>query len=244
MVPRSIPRLNDPADFSAATSAPADPDGLVAIGGALSPAWLLAAYRHGVFPWFNEGDPILWWSPDPRLVLFPREIRIHRSLRRTLRQQYFDVRVDTDFPAVITACAAPREPGGGTWITPKMQIAYFNMFELGYAHSVECWRKGQLVGGLYGLALGRVFFGESMFSQETDASKVALIHLAKLLAEKDFAMIDCQMTTAHLLSMGAREITRTEFRAGLERWTPEGETPQRCSFGPEKFIDWNNPATA
>ena len=244
MAPRTIPWLDDPADFSAAASAPADPDGLVAIGGALSPAWLLAAYRHGVFPWFNEGDPILWWSPDPRLVLFPREIRLHRSLRQVLRRQCFEVRVDTDFPAVIAACAAPRAPGGGTWIVPEMQIAYCRMFELGYAHSVECWREGQLVGGLYGLALGRVFFGESMFSRETDASKVALVHLAKLLAEKDFAMIDCQMTTAHLLSMGAREITRAGFCAELERWTPTNEAPRHWSFDPENLIDWNKPAAA
>ncbi|MDR1423845.1 MAG: leucyl/phenylalanyl-tRNA--protein transferase [Azoarcus sp.] len=223
MTPRTIPWLDDPGDFPPADTALDDPNGLVAAGGGLSSEWLLAAYGRGLFPWFNAGDPILWWSPDPRLVLVPSEIRIHRSLRRVLRQQRFEVRIDTAFPAVIAACAAPREPGSGTWILPAMRKAYCHMFELGYAHSVECWRDGQLAGGLYGLALGRAFFGESMFSAQTDASKVALVHLAWLLDAKNFAVIDCQMSTRHLLSMGAREIARAEFCAGLEKWTRMGD---------------------
>ncbi|MDR0700811.1 MAG: leucyl/phenylalanyl-tRNA--protein transferase [Azoarcus sp.] len=222
-----IPWLGTIADFPAIDPALGTPEGLVAAGGKLSPEWLLAAYQCGIFPWFNEGDPILWWSPNPRLVLFPPEIRIRRSLRRALRQQRFEVRVDTDFPAVIAACAAPRKSGDGTWIVPSMQTAYIEMHELGYAHSIECWRDGQLAGGLYGMALGRVFFGESMFSHETDASKVALVHLANLLETKGFAMIDCQMTTSHLLSMGAREIARSQFLALLEQWAPKGDEPPR-----------------
>ncbi|MDR2014956.1 MAG: leucyl/phenylalanyl-tRNA--protein transferase [Azoarcus sp.] len=242
MASRTIPWLNDLADFPDVATALEEPNGLVAAGGMLSPEWLLAAYRRGLFPWFSEGDPILWWSPDPRLVLFPHEIRIRRSLRRVLRQHRFEVRVDTDFPAVIAACAAPREPDGGTWIIPAMQAAYCRMFELGYAHSVECRLAGRLVGGLYGMPLGRVFFGESMFSLETDASKVALVHLARLLMTKNFAVIDCQMSTAHLRSMGAREIPRDEFCAGLERWTAAIEPPRRWPADLAASIDWNEAA--
>ncbi|MCL1861082.1 MAG: leucyl/phenylalanyl-tRNA--protein transferase [Proteobacteria bacterium] len=244
MVSRTIPWLHDLADFPDASTALEEPNGLVAAGGALLPDWLLAAYRRGLFPWFNEGEPILWWSPDPRLVLFPREICVRRSLRRVLRQPRFEVRLDTDFPAVIAACAMPREPGGKTWILPAMQAAYCRMFELGHAHSVECWREGRLVGGLYGMALGRVFFGESMFSFETDASKVALAHLARLLAAKGFTMIDCQMSTAHLQSMGAREVPRDEFCVWLERWAVPTEPPRRWPADLAASIDWNEAAAA
>jgi leucyl/phenylalanyl-tRNA--protein transferase len=238
MVSHMIPWLGSSADFSAIDPALGAPEGLVAAGGELSPQWLLAAYQRGIFPWFNEGDPILWWSPNPRLVLFPPEIHIRRSLRRVLRQRRFDVRIDTAFPAVIAACAAPRKPGDGTWIVPAMQTAYIEMHELGYAHSVECWRDGQLAGGLYGMALGRVFFGESMFSRETDASKIALVHLANLLETKGFAMIDCQMTTSHLLSMGAREIARSQFHTLLEQWVLTGnEPPRRWSSGRARPAD-------
>ena len=237
-----IPWLDDWANFPDVASALEEPNGLVAAGGALTPEWLLAAYQRGIFPWFNEDEPILWWSPDPRLVLFPDEIRIHRSLRRVLRQHRFEVRIDSDFPAVVAACAKPREPDSGTWILPAMQVAYCRMFELGYAHSVECWREGRLVGGLYGMALGRVFFGESMFSLETDASKVALVHLARLLAANDFAVIDCQMSTAHLLSMGAQEIPRNEFCAGLKRWVTSTE-PHR-QWPAAASIDWVEAAVA
>ncbi|MCL1824537.1 MAG: leucyl/phenylalanyl-tRNA--protein transferase [Betaproteobacteria bacterium] len=240
----TIPWLYDSTDFPDASAALEEPNGLVAAGGALLPDWLLAAYRRGLFPWFNEGEPILWWSPDPRLVLFPHEICVRRSLRRVLRQHRFEIRIDTDFPTVIAACAMPREPGGKTWILPAMQAAYCRMFELGHAHSVECWREGRLVGGLYGMALGRVFFGESMFSFETDASKVALAHLARLLAAKGFAMIDCQMSTAHLQSMGAREVSRDRFCAWLERWTVPTEPPRRWPADLAASIDWNEAAAA
>jgi leucyl/phenylalanyl-tRNA--protein transferase len=244
MALRTIPWLDDLTNFPDAATALEDPNGLVAAGGELSSEWLLAAYRRGFFPWFNEGEPILWWSPDPRLVLFPHEIRIRRSLRRVLRKHRFEVRVDTDFPTVIAACAMPREFGGKTWILPAIQAAYCRMFELGHAHSVECRLEGRLVGGLYGMALGRVFFGESMFSLETDASKVALAYLTRLLAAKGFAMIDCQMSTAHLRSMGAREISRDEFCAKLERWAVEIAPPRRWPADLAASIDWNEATAA
>lgn len=237
-----IPWLAGAPAFPPLDSALVEPNGLLAAGGALTPEWLLAAYHRGIFPWFSHGEPILWWSPDPRLVLAPARIRVRRSLLKVLRQRRFEVRIDTAFAAVMAECAAPREPEGGTWITPEIQTAYCRMHELGYAHSVECWRDGKLVGGLYGMAVGRAFFGESMFSRETDASKVALAHLARVLEQRDFAVIDCQMTTPHLLSMGAREIRRSEFAAGLERWTREGEPPGQWSSGPLQGIDWNQNA--
>ncbi|NMG15644.1 leucyl/phenylalanyl-tRNA--protein transferase [Aromatoleum bremense] len=224
-----IPWLAGRPDFPPVEQALADPDGLLAAGGELSPAWLLAAYRRGIFPWYTEDQPILWWSPDPRLVLIPGRLRISRSLRRTLRQQRFDVRFDTAFADVIAACAEPREPGGGTWISAEIRQAYLRLHELGYAHSVESWVDGTLVGGLYGIALGRAFFGESMFSRRSDASKVALAHLAVHLQRLGFAAIDCQMTTAHLLSLGAEEMPRAKFCAGLASWTNEGAGPGRWS---------------
>ena len=154
------------------------PNGLLAAGGALTPDWLLAAYRRGIFPWFSDGEPILWWSPDPRMVVFPDQVRITRSLRKALRNSTYEVRLDHDFAAVIKACAEPREPGGGTWITPAIQAAYLRMHELGYAHCVETWIDGELAGGLYGIAIGRAFYGESMFSRRTDASTIAFAHAA------------------------------------------------------------------
>lgn len=235
-----IPWLTDRPAFPPLTQALANPPGLLAAGGALDPEWLLAAYRRGIFPWFSAGEPILWWSPDPRLVLRPEEIRITRSLRRTLRQRRFEVRFDTAFDAVMAACAAPREPGGGTWITAEMQAAYCRMHELGYAHSVESWQDGRLVGGLYGIALGQAFFGESMFSRVSDASKVALAHLARFLESRGYAVIDCQMTTPHLLSMGAREMPRADFAAGLAHWTQAGAAPQRWPAGAGAAIDWGS----
>jgi leucyl/phenylalanyl-tRNA--protein transferase len=190
------------------------------------PNGLLAAYRRGIFPWYSRGEPILWWSPDPRMVLFPAELKVSRSLAKRLRRGDCEVRCDTAFAEVVRACAAPREPGGGTWITAEMQRAYRRMHELGYAHSVETWQEGALVGGLYGMEIGRVFFGESMFARATDASKVALAHLARFLESRGFAMIDCQMSTAHLASLGAREIPRREFIARLAQATPD-EAPAR-----------------
>lgn len=224
-----IPWLAGRPDFPPVEQALKDPDGLLAAGGELSPVWLLAAYRRGIFPWYTEDQPILWWSPDPRLVLIPAHLRISRSLRRTLRQQRFEIRFDTAFRDVIAACAEPREPGGGTWISAEIRQAYLRLHELGYAHSVESWVDGTLVGGLYGIALGRAFFGESMFSRRSDASKVALAHLAVHLQRLGYAAIDCQMTTAHLLSLGAEEMSRDRFCAGLASWTNEGPGPGHWS---------------
>lgn len=234
-----IPWLVGRPAFPPVDRALAEPNGLLAAGGALSPPWLLEAYRHGIFPWFSEGEPILWWSPDPRLVLPPAEIRISRSLRKRLRRREFELRLDTAFARVVAACAAPREGSCGTWITGGIQAAYRAMHELGHAHSVECWQNGQLVGGLYGMAVGRVFFGESMFARVTDASKVALAHLARLLELRDYALIDCQMTTAHLQSMGAREIPRALFAEGLAHWTREGPLPAKWESDALASLPWD-----
>lgn len=211
--------------FPPVAQALSEPPGLLAAGGALTPEWLLAAYRRGIFPWFSEGQPILWWSLDPRLILVPAEIRISRSLRKTLRQQRFDVRCDTAFEQVMAGCAAPRGGEAGTWITEHMKQAYCRLHAMGYAHSIEAWDGDELVGGLYGLAIGRVFFGESMFSRVTDASKVCLAHLAGFLETQKFAMIDCQMTTQHLVSLGAREIDRADFCRQLEGLARDGPLP-------------------
>ena len=195
----------------------AEEDGLLAMGGDLRVERLLAAYRTGIFPWYSDGQPILWWSPDPRLVLFPDEFHCSRSLRRTLKRGTFEIRFDTAFEEVIEACAnAPRNYGDGTWITPGMRHAYTRLHELGFAHSVEAWRGGALAGGLYGLSLGACFFGESMFTRETDASKAALSALVTLCRAWNFAFIDCQVTNDHLLSLGAREIPRAAFLEQLE----------------------------
>jgi leucyl/phenylalanyl-tRNA--protein transferase len=193
-----------------------EPNGLLAVGGDLSPARLLDAYRHGIFPWFNADDPILWWSPDPRMVLFPAEFKVSRSLRKTLAKHNFEVRTDFAFEEVMRACAAPRAEQAGTWIHEDMIAAYTTLHRMGYAHSVEVWMPGmagdlQLAGGLYGIAIGRMFYGESMFSRKTDGSKIALAHLCAQLVRWNFGMIDCQMNTSHLASLGAREIPRTEF---------------------------------
>ncbi len=202
-----------------------EPNGLLAMGGDLSLERLLDAYHHGIFPWFNPGEPILWWSPDPRMVLVPGEIRITRSLAKRIRNGGFELRVDSAFVEVMRACATPRagnlgaaKPGegaSGTWISPAMVAAYTRLFEAGYAHSVETWHDGVLVGGLYGVAVGRMFYGESMFSRQTDASKVALVRLAQQLQQWDFGLIDCQMETPHLASLGAHTLPRTAFTARL-----------------------------
>ena len=195
----------------------ASPEGLLAVGGDLSSERLLAAYRHGIFPWYSAGQPILWWSPDPRAVLYPEKLRVSRSLRQTLRRGHFEIRFDSVFRDVMLACAAPREqyPGGGTWITDDMLAAYVRLHELGYAHSVETWQQDQLVGGLYGVALGGVFFGESMFARTTDASKVALVALIHELRRHGFVLIDCQVPSEHLMSLGSEEIARTRFMREL-----------------------------
>ncbi len=197
----------------------ATPEGLLAVGGDLSSDRLLAAYRHGIFPWYSPGQPILWWSPDPRAVLYPENLKIARSLRQTLKRGHLHVTFDSCFREVMLACAAPREqnPGGGTWISDAMVEAYAQLHELGYAHSVETWHDNRLVGGLYGVALGGVFFGESMFARATDASKVALVALVSQLRTWGFVLIDCQIPSAHLTSLGAEEITRSAFLAELGR---------------------------
>ena len=197
----------------------AEPDGLLAIGGDLSAPRLITAYRQGIFPWFSEGDPILWWSPAPRLVLFPEQFHLPRRLGRTIRKQLFQVSADTAFADVISSCASLRkESGEGTWITQVMKDAYIHLFELGFAHSVECWLEGELAGGLYGVCLDRVFFGESMFSRKSDASKIGLATLVQYAEEVGIRAIDCQMSTAHLLRFGSREIEREEFQEILERF--------------------------
>lgn len=187
--------------------------GLLAIGGDLSIERLLLAYSLGIFPWYNPGEPILWWSPDPRCVLFPAELHVSRSLKRLLRKKPFRVSVNESFPGVIYWCRRLRAglDGSGTWITPEMKQAFIHLHELGFAHSVECWDGEELVGGIYGVCLGRCFFGESMFSRCENASKVALVHLVRLLERSGFELLDCQQTTSHLLSMGAREISRCDF---------------------------------
>ncbi|HEY4645404.1 MAG TPA: leucyl/phenylalanyl-tRNA--protein transferase [Steroidobacteraceae bacterium] len=209
----SIVWLSDEAGvgFPPVANALTEPDGLLAAGGDLSPQRLITAYERGIFPWYAEGQPVLWWSPDPRAVLFPADLRISRSLRKRMRSAGVETRLDSAFSAVIAACSAPRCAGNGTWLTSEMIAAYARLHELGFAHSVECWREGQLVGGLYGVCLGRVFFGESMFSRETDASKIALVRLVDEAMARGIAVIDCQITSPHLQSLGSRSIPRREF---------------------------------
>ncbi|KTC34706.1 leucyl/phenylalanyl-tRNA--protein transferase [Pseudomonas sp. ABAC61] len=198
-------------DFPPLEKAMREPNGLLAAGGDLSAERLVQAYRHGCFPWFSEGQPILWWSPDPRTVLFPDELHVSRSLGKLLRKQRYQVTFDQDFAAVISACAAPRTYADGTWISEAMQQAYLRLHQQGHAHSVEVWDQGTLVGGLYGLAMGQLFFGESMFSRADNASKVGFATLVEQLKAWGFVLVDCQMPTDHLHSLGARAITRTEF---------------------------------
>lgn len=185
-------------------------------GGGLSAERLLEAYRSGIFPWFSPGDPILWWSPDPRMVLFPQEFKPSTSLKKTLKRACFKVTTDQAFEQVVRACAAPRAGENGTWIVEEMITAYCELHRLGHAHSVEVWMENELVGGLYGVAIGKMFYGESMFSKRTDGSKIAFAHMARQLERWGFGMIDCQMYTPHLASLGAREIPRAEFVARLQ----------------------------
>ncbi|MCI0514673.1 leucyl/phenylalanyl-tRNA--protein transferase [candidate division KSB1 bacterium] len=217
----------------------ATPDGLLAVGGDLSPERLLAAYRQGIFPWYSGDEPILWWSPEPRLILEPAAIHISQSLQKVLRRRKFEIRIDSEFAQVIQHCASSRRKGEhGTWITPEMQTAYVRLHELGFAHSVESWRESKLMGGLYGVSLGRAFFGESMFSQVANASKVALVALSRLLQGWEFHFIDCQIITPHLLSLGAKEVTRQEF---LRRLQVSQEYPAfRGNWnGSERLINWD-----
>jgi len=211
-----IPWLGATDPFPPLDRALADPDGLLAAGGTLDAPRLIDAYRQGIFPWSSEGQPLLWWSPDPRMVLFTDEFRISRSLRKRIREGRFEIRVDTAFEDVMSACAEPRDGQAGTWITAAMRRAYGDLHRRDYAHSVEAWREGRLVGGLYGVALGSVFFGESMFAREADASKVALAHLVALAREQGVPLIDCQQETRHLATLGARPIPRARFAAVLK----------------------------
>jgi leucyl/phenylalanyl-tRNA--protein transferase len=207
-----IPWLRPGAPFPPIETALEEPDGLLAASRDLTPERLLDAYARCIFPWYARGQPVLWWSPDPRTVLFVDEFRVTRSLRKRVKQQRFEIRVDSAFRAVMEACARVPRPGQtGTWITPAVVAAYGALHERGNAHSVEAWREGRLVGGLYGVAIGRMFFGESMFAHEPDASKVALVHLIAILRARGFPLIDCQMETAHLASFGARPIARRRF---------------------------------
>jgi leucyl/phenylalanyl-tRNA--protein transferase len=198
-----------------------EPDGLLAVGGDLSPARLINAYRQGIFPWYNPGQPILWWAPDPRTVLFPAHLKVSRSLRKTLRRQRMQTSLDQAFRDVVQACGEPRRDQAGTWILPEMMEAYTRLHHLGLAHSVEVWQGEALVGGLYGVAMGRVFFGESMFSRISDASKVALVHLVNRLSDWDYRLIDCQVYSEHLTTLGAEPISRRRFSRLLAHWLPQ-----------------------
>lgn len=218
-------------------------DGLLAVGGDLAPERLLAAYRQGIFPWYEEGQPILWWSPDPRAVVEPGEVRVTRSLRKTLRHGGYHVSVDTGFAGVIEACALTRADHG-TWITGDMRAAYLRLHELGHAHSVETWLEGELVGGLYGVAIGHVFFGESMFSTSRDASKVAFVTLTECLRQRGMELIDCQLPTPHLASLGSRMVTRAEFLQRLHRLTRlrDSGVPWHQAAFPTRLLSLAGPA--
>jgi leucyl/phenylalanyl-tRNA--protein transferase len=207
-----IPWLRPGQPFPPITAALDEPNGLLAASAELSPERLLDAYRQGIFPWYSDADPVLWWSPDPRMVLFVDEFRQSRSLRKVVRSGQFVVRVDTAFRRVMEGCAGIRRRGQhGTWITPAIIDAYEALHRRGHAHAVEAWQDGELVGGLYGVAIGRMFFGESMFARVTDASKVALVGLIELLRARGMPLVDCQQETTHLASLGARPIPRVEF---------------------------------
>lgn len=204
-------------DYTFPSAELSEPEGLLAIGGDLSPMRLLTAYANGIFPWYNEGEPILWWSPDPRLISRPGTLKVSKSLRHTLRTRRFESRIDTAFQSVMEHCAStPREGQDGTWITNDILEAYVKLHELGFAHSFETWQEGTLVGGLYGIAIGKAFFGESMFHTVSDASKVAFYQLHRFLQEHDFKLIDCQQETPHLKSLGAYAIPRHDFLMELE----------------------------
>jgi leucyl/phenylalanyl-tRNA--protein transferase len=206
-----LPWLESDDPFPHSNKALREPNGLLAAGGDLSPARLIDAYSHGIFPWFNVGEPILWWSPDPRMVLLPTQLKVSRSLKKVIRNRDYEVRLDSAFTHVMQGCAQPRRGQDGTWITPAMIDAYTRLHQKGIAHSAETWINGELVGGLYGVALGRMFYGESMFTSVSDASKIAFVHLVWQLKRWGFGMIDCQMKTTHLATFGAHEIPRADF---------------------------------
>jgi len=209
---------NPSAAFPNINLAEKEPNGLLAVGGDLSPERLINAYRHGIFPWYSDGQPILWWSPNPRTILRPKQLKVSRSLQKTLRNKPFFVSFDHHFDHVVRNCASPRDDGNGTWITTEMEAAYIRLHEQQIAHSVEVWFEGELVGGLYGVAIGRVFFGESMFSRISNASKVGFVHLVSHLIQWGYQLIDCQVYSKHLSSLGAQEVTRDSFSEELRRW--------------------------
>jgi len=219
---RLNPAWGDPV-FPDPSLALSEPNGLLAVGGDLSPNRLLNAYRNGIFPWFSEGDPILWWSPAPRAVIFPKDIKVSKSLKKTMRKELYQITLDQAFDKVIEGCSQPRltddeESDPGTWITEEMKQAYIDLHRHGFAHSVEAWFEGDLVGGLYGISMGKVFFGESMFSRKTDASKVAFVTLVQQLIEWDFKLIDCQIASDHLRRFGAVDISREQFMDYLDQY--------------------------
>jgi leucyl/phenylalanyl-tRNA--protein transferase len=227
-----IPWLDTDTPFPPLERALKEPSGLLAAGGNLTPQRLLDAYRHGIFPWYNPGQPPLWWSPDPRMVLFPNELKISRSLAKRLKKQDYEIRCDTAFREVMLACAStPRPEQDGSWIVPEILDGYCDLHALGYAHSIETWMDEKLVGGLYGVAIGRMFYGESMFHRATDASKLAFVHLVRHLKQQGYGMIDCQMHTPHLASLGAREIPRDEFARRLtELVNLKPDSPGKWNF--------------
>ena len=216
--------------FPPVDTALTDPNGLLAAGADLSTGRLLDAYRRGIFPWAGDDEPMLWWCPDPRMVLFVGELHVSRSLRRRIRSGGLTVTVDRAFAAVVDGCAAPRPDSDGTWITPAIAVAYGELHRLGHAHSVEAWEDDELAGGLYGVSIGRMFYGESMFAFRPDASKVALAYLVRQLARWGFELVDCQMSTAHLASLGAREVPRAEFLRRLRRLIAEPAPPSPWKF--------------
>ncbi|MAC71151.1 MAG: leucyl/phenylalanyl-tRNA--protein transferase [Gammaproteobacteria bacterium] len=230
----SLPWLEPDAEpaFPPVETAMTDPDGLLAAGGKLSPAWLVTAYSQGIFPWFEVGQPVLWWSPDPRLVIYPERVKISRSMRKLIRKQPYLITMDSNFAAIIHSCKSERDNATGTWITDEMQAAYIRLHEFGLAHSIEVWAGSAIVGGLYGVALGKVFFGESMFSRQANASKIALIALALQLQRWQFGLIDCQVSSQHLLSMGAEAISRHNFCVQLRDLAAHDLQP-----GPWNFDD-------
>jgi leucyl/phenylalanyl-tRNA--protein transferase len=225
-----IPWLEPDEPFPPVESAMRDPNGLLAAGADLSTARLVDAYARGIFPWFNHEEPPLWWSPDPRMVVFTAERRVSRSLRKVIASERFRVTLDTAFTDVVSGCADPRPDQDGTWITAEIFEAYLKMHRLGYAHSAEAWEGDQLVGGLYGVAIGRMFFGESMFARRSDASKVAFITLLEQLERWDMPMVDCQVPTSHLASLGGREIPRVEFLAHVRRLVRQPAVPSPWRF--------------
>lgn len=223
--------LDEYAPFPPLKTALREPNGLIAIGGDLSPERLLEAYRAGIFPWYSSGQPVFWWSPDPRMVLFPQELKVSRSLARRIKKRDYEIRCDTAFQAVMKACADTSRPDqDGTWIVPEMVEAYCDLHERGYAHSVETWMDGKLAGGLYGVAMGGMFYGESMFHRVTDASKITLVHLVRFLGAHGYGMIDCQMHTSHLASLGAREIAREDFAEHLNALANLPHPPGKWEF--------------